>query len=423
MKKRLLQIKDSLIKLFKRKVFLLVICLILLDFLLGVYSRILINKLPEQASALRWSDEKKMTQVSVFFTEDQLIDSDFIRKLEYVLNGKMNDVGIVNDEDDTTSGTGKKSDTPVIIDTQPLDKPSEEVIETPVETDDSRLYTSCFSAQGIVSITFENKTADKINAIGTEGDFFLFHPLELVSGSYYMPDAIMKDGIVIDEDLSWQLFGSDDVVGQMVTIGGVPHYVSGVVKREEGRMRKASGQTTGIAYISYDSLCKYGTILSGRTENIEIAEDGTKANKGGINCYEVVMPGPVDGIVAKIVKESTGLDDAYVTVIDNTERFSFFALLNVILSYGTRSMWSKAIFFPYWENLARGYEDILATLLFIRLICRIVVIVILVIFIIKAYRHKTWTVRGLVNDLMEKKYDIEVKRQQRKTENKGKPMV
>ena len=86
-------------------------------------------------------------------------------------------------------------------------------------------------------------------------------------------------------------------------------------------------------------------------------------------------------------------------------------------------MWSKAIFFPYWENLARGYEDILATLLFIRLICRIVVIAILVIFIIKAYRHKTWTVRGLVNDLMEKKYDIEVKRQQRKTENKGKPMV
>lgn len=411
MKTKFKEIQNSLIQLFKNKVFILVLILIAADLLLGAYSRHLISKLPEQAEASRWSDGRKMTQVSAFFTEDQLIDSDYIRKLEYILQAKMNDVGIIEDDDDE----GSDSKGPVIIDTQTLDETnadSEAAVQE--EVDDFRLYASCYSAQGIISITFENKMADKVTAIGTEGDFFLFHPLELVSGSYYSPDALMKDGIVIDEDLAWQLFGSNDVVGQMVMIGQVPHYVSGVVKREEGKMRKASGQNASIAYISYDSLCKYGTILSGRTESAEIAEDGTTASKGGINCYEVVMPGPVDGIVAQIVKESAAIDDAYISVIDNTERFSFFALLNVIMSYGTRSMWNKAIFFPYWENLARGYEDILATLLLIRLICRTIVVVIIVLFIIRSYRNKKWTVRGIFNDLMEKKYDYEVRRAQKK---------
>ncbi|WP_022773517.1 ABC transporter permease [Butyrivibrio sp. AE2015] len=409
MKTKIKEIQNSLIQLFKNKVFILVIILVVVDLLLGVYSSALISRLPEQAEGQRWSDGRKMTQVSAFFTEDQLIDSDYIRKLEYILQAKMNDVGIIEDDDDE----GSDSKGPVIIDTQTLDETNADpALEQ--EVDDSRLYASCYSAQGIISITFENKTADKVTAIGTEGDFFLFHPLELISGSYYAPDALMKDGIVIDEDLAWQLFGSNDVVGQMVMIGQVPHYVSGVVKREEGKMRKASGQNASIAYISYDSLCKYGTILSGRTESAEIAEDGTTASKGGINCYEVVMPGPVDGIVAQIVKESAALDDAYISVIDNTERFSFFALLNVIMSYGTRSMWNKAIFFPYWENLARGYEDILATLLLIRLICRTIVVVIIVLFIIRSYRNKKWTVRGIFNDLMEKKYDYEVRRAQKK---------
>ena len=77
-------------------------------------------------------------------------------------------------------------------------------------------------------------------------------------------------------------------------------------------------------------------------------------------------------------------------------------------------MWNKAIFFPYWENLARGYEDILAMLLLIRLICRTIVVVIIVLFIIRSYRNKKWTVRGIFNDLMEKKYDYEVRRAQKK---------
>lgn len=407
------KIKNKILKIVKSKAFIIVVTLILLDLVLGFISRALINKLPEQSAAERWSaDGKKMAQVSVFFTEDQMIDTDFIKKMEYVMESKMTDVGIVEIQDDDDDPKPQKD--PKIVETQKIGEKTAD--EAPI--DDDKLYSSCYSAQGLVSISFEGKAAENVTAIGTYGDFFLFHPLELVSGSFYSKDALMKDQIVIDEDLSWQLFGSSEVVGQMVTIGGVPHYVSGVVKRQEGRMRTVAGQQGGLAYISYDSLCKYGTILSGRTEKEEISEDGATALRGGINCYEVVMPSPVDGIVKTIVKESTALDEKYMSIVDNSDRFSGFSMYDILISFGTRSMWNKAIFYPYWENLARGYEDILVVLFAIRWICKLIVICMFSVYVVYLYRHKTWTVAGIVQKLSDKKYDFEVKQKQRK-DDKG----
>ena len=411
------KIKNKILKIIKSKAFIIVITLIILDLVLGFISRALINKLPEQSAADRWSaDGKMMAQVSVFFTEDQMIDTDFIKKMEYVMESKMTDAGIVEETDDDDQSDQKD---PKIVETQKIgDNGASEDTEAPVE--DTKLYSSCYSAQGLVSISFEGKTADNVTAIGTYGDFFLFHPLELVSGSYYNKDALMKDQIVIDEDLSWQLFGSSEVVGQMVTIGDIPHYVSGVVKRQEGKMRTTAGQQGGLAYISYDSLCKYGTILSGRTEKEEISEDGKTSLRGGINCYEVVMPSPVDGIVKTIVKESTSLDDRYISVVDNSDRFSAFSMYDILTSFGTRSMWNKAIFYPYWENLARGYEDILVVLFTIRWICKLIVICMFSAYVVYLYRHKKWTVSGIVQTLSDKKYDFEVRQKQKKEERGAK---
>ena len=383
--------------------FVIVFVLLFVDIVLGIISGDLVLQLPEQNEASRWSTDKRMAQISLFFTEDQKIDETFIKRMEYVMEGAMSDAGIIEEKDNKSK---------VIIDTQKL---GEDNPDSEEETDDSQVYTSSFCAQGLVSITFENKTAENVTAIGTSGDFFLFHPLELVSGNYYDGNSLMKDSIVIDEDLSWQLFGSSDVAGQMVMIGNVPHYVAGVVKREEGRIREASGLSNTMVYLSYDSLCKYGEILSGRNSSEEISEDGVTALTGGINCYEVVMPNPVDGIAAQIVKKASGLDDRYIQVVDNTDRFSFISLFKVLSSFGTRSMWSKAIYYPYWENTARGYEDILALILGIRLICRITVTLILVVLIVISYKNKKWTVSGIVQKLSDKKYDFEVKCKQKKS--------
>lgn len=55
-------------------------------------------------------------------------------------------------------------------------------------------------------------------------------------------------------------------------------------------------------------------------------------------------------------------------VLENTTRFDFLNLLKQLTQFGTRSMSSKAIIYPYWENMARGYEDIALLLLVFELL-------------------------------------------------------
>jgi hypothetical protein len=393
----------------KRNIALIVIAvLVITQMALGLLSDFLVSKLYDQNEAVRWSEEKRSGQVSIFFTQDQMVEVDGIKRLEYQLKKKMVDAGITPLEDDKESGKT------TIVDTIELGKKTDAVSSERQETDLSGVYASCFSAQGVSTLVFETKVAQDITTIGVDGDFFLFHPLELVSGSYFYPEDLMKDRIVIDEQLAWDLFGSNDIVGQCVQIENVNHYIAGVVKRSSGRINEAAGLSKSIVYMSYDSLSKYGRILSGRNESAEISEDGVKAAKGGINCYEVVMPNPVDGLAAKLVRESSGMDEKYITVVDNTERFSGFSLWDVIRKLGIRSMWDKPVFYPYWENVARAWEDILARIFLLRVLCIIAASIIFAVIVVIAYRDRTWTVSDIVKFLSDKKYDFEAERQLKK---------
>lgn len=393
----------------KRRVVLFVITLLLLFVyvVLGAVSKMIVSGLPEYLLADRWSDKNDMAQISIYTTEDQIIDEDSLKRFEYQLEKKLADSG-VKDPDLDDDGNPKTG--PEVVDTIGIDEMDEAAMGQLTVKERKgirRLFAVSCCAQGQATLTFENRTAENAAAIGVSGDFFLFHPMNFVSGSAFSGDDLMKDSIVIDEDMAWQLFGSTDIIGQSVLIGGVPHYIEGVIKRDSGRIAKASGLDKSYVFMSYDSLSKYGTILSGRVERKEIAEDGTSAEVGGINCIEVVCPNPVRGLAARIAKEALGVKDEFVSVIDNTDRFSFIPLLTVIRSYGTRSMWNKAIYYPYWENMARGYEDILATMLFIRMLCLLFAILFISIGIINAYRNKTWTVRSVVRDISDKIYDYQ----------------
>ena len=388
--------------------------LVLIFILLGLLSKSIVNGLYEQQEAKRWSEDKRMAQISLFTTEDQLIEEDSMRRFEYELEKKLKESGI--EDPDEEQGVSTK---PGIIDTIGIDEMNkegefEDVGAVQERTGIRKLFAYAYCAQGQATLNFENRTADKVSAIGVGGDFFLFHPMTFVSGGPFSGDDVMKDGIVIDEDLAGQLLGSTDIIGQSVLIHEVPHYIEGVVKKGKGRIRKAAGLEKSYVYMSYDSLSKYGTILSGRVVSTEVSEDGITAQKGGINCIEVVCPNPVDGLAAKISKESLGVGDDFVSVIDNTDRFSFIPLLHVIGSFGVRSMWSKAIFYPYWENTARGYEDILGAILLVRMICIASAMVILVLFISNAYLGKSWTARSVIKYLLDKKYDLEAEHKRKK---------
>ncbi len=395
------------------KIIILCAVLLVIYVVLGCVSKVLVNSLSDQHLSERWSDERSMGQVSIYITEDQMVKEDDIKRFMYELEKKLVESGVSADEDEDETG---KDAQPKIIETIDIDKMNSNTEEEkiPQKTALQEMFAVSYCAQGQVTMTFENRTADKAQAIGVGGDFFLFHPMTFVSGTGFSGDDLMKDRIVLDEDMAWQLFGSIDIVGQSVLINDVPHYVVGVVAKDQGRLSKAAGLSDSFVYMSYDSLSKYGTILSGLTSDIEISEIGAMAKEGGINCIEVVCPNPVKGLAAKICKESLAIDDRFISVIDNTERFSFFSIMGVLGSFGVRSMWNKAIYYPYWENIARGFEDILAVILLIRLVCLAVLIAIAVVAIVQAYRHKTWTVRSVMRYLADKKYDLEVEYRRKK---------
>ena len=204
-------------------------------------------------------------------------------------------------------------------------------LETPER---GSLYCDAWSASGKLTVSGENGTGEA-SVIAVGGQYFHFHPLTLVSGSYLSENDLMKDRVLLDEDLAWLLFGGTDLAGMTVTINDLPYVVAGVVSREAD---KASTETyTGGAgmYMSFEAFSA-------------IAEQGA-------DCYEIVLPEPVDGFGAGLMKENFSIGDG--ELVENTGRYSFTRGLKLLGDFGTRSMRTSPVVYPYWENAARYYED------------------------------------------------------------------
>ena len=295
-----------------------------------------------QQMAQRWSNEGDVAQVSCFFSVDAYITQDSIEEFEHSIDSALAEASVL----------------------QTSENPS------------ARLWADAYSADGTISLSSE-KSSIEADAIGIGGDFFLFHPLTLVSGYYFSGNDLMQDYCVIDRDAAWQLFGSKDVSGMMVYIGGIPHIITGVVERPTGRLAEAAGLDRTLVYVSYETLEKLG-----------------KCN--GINHYEIVMPNPVTGFAENYIRENLGRDAAETEVVENTSRYSFLSRLRMITQFGVRSMNGKAIIYPYWENIARGYEDILAAITAVDMVFLIYAVVIALVLFIYWWRHKGWTIKGLL---------------------------
>ncbi|MBR0164517.1 MAG: ABC transporter permease [Lachnospiraceae bacterium] len=259
---------------------------------------------------------------------------------------------------------------------------------------DARLFVDCYTVEGAVTISRAGKNAEA-TAIGTGGDFFFLHPLELVSGQYYSPDALTEDQILIDEHLAWQLFGGNDVAGLSVNIGGKPHIVRGVVRRAEGRLREKAGAFEALVWLPAESLRENGMLRAGNES---------------MTCYEVVMPDPVRDFAVTQVREAFRMEEGQAEIIDHTTRFSNFRLLDVLREYDIRSMMNQAIRYPYWENIARSREDFLALVMVLQALFLAIPIVLLTVKIVCAYRNKTWRAAEVFSGIGDCIYGMRVKR-------------
>lgn len=343
------KIKEFIHNLSRLQIALSLIVVFLLALFLGItaWCNNKIESLEDQQAAERWNSEGGCAQVSCFF----------IRGLE------VNDFQIMSFE--------KK-----------LENALTEAAVT-LENENARLYVDAYSAQGKITVVSDQSTLEA-KAIGIGGDFFFFHPLQLVSGGYFSGNDLMKDSILLDEEAAWQLFGSSDIEGMSVTIGGVPHYISGVIKRQEGRFAENAGLNNTVVYVSEETLSEYG-----------VSE--------GISCYEVAAPNPVKGFVYNTVKDKFELKEDEMLVVENSSRYSLEAMIPVVLDFGIRSMQNSAVHFPYWENIARGYEDIRAIVLVIQFILLLIPAVIILVALVIKWKNRKYTMKDIWLYLMDKK--------------------
>ena len=176
---------------------------------------------------------------------------------------------------------------------------------------DGQLQLDAWSTTGKLNASTElGKGEARVIAVG--GDFFQFHPIRLLNGSYIQESDLMKDLVLLDEDLAWILFGGTQLQGMPFRLEGVPFVVGGVVEREQD----------GFSQLAY---------TGGTAE-------------------------PVKGFALNLARDKFPIGRG--EIVQNTDRFSFPRLLRVIRSVGTRSMQTQGIMYPYWENAARSAEDL-----------------------------------------------------------------
>ena len=317
-----------------------------------------------QMMAERWSEKKSAAQVSCFFSVNMQISEDRIREFEHSIDAALADASVIQES----------------------------------ENPSARLWADAYSAGGKITVSSDKSTL-QADAIGIGGDFFLFHPMKMLSGSWFSGNDLMQDYCILDQDAAWQLFGSNDVAGMTVYIGGIPHIVTGVIQRQEGRLTEAAGLDSTLVYVSYKTLSELGSC-------------------NGINHYEIVMPNPVTDFAYNYVNENLGDSGNETEVVENSSRYSFLSRLKLIPQFGTRSMNGKAIIYPYWENVARGYEDILALITLFELLFLLYAVALAVIFFAIWWRNKGWTIKEkvlCVKDKVERKGErIRAKRLARK---------
>ncbi len=240
---------------------------------------------------------------------------------------------------------------------QMLDKLKAEGIQA--ESQDEKTILGAYSGYGTVTMKKDNNTAS-VDVIGVGGDFFYFHPLDMIDGSYLTEDYLMKDYVLLDKETAWDLFGAIEVTGMTVTINNIPFIVAGVYEPTDVYLAEEAGVTDNVVFMFYSSLSAHGT-------------------SSGIQWLDFLIPNPVKDFGMKIFKENgvVSLDDA--VVVEQSTRYNLISLYKLVPDYAKRSMSQTGIVYPYWENMARGYENILVAFLLIETVCLVCEVVLLLI--------------------------------------------
>lgn len=259
-----------------------------------------------------------------------------------------------------------------------------------------RLMLSAYSTIDTVSISSEKSRGESARLVAVGGDFFKFHPYELVSGNYFDDyNDENGDGLIIDTLVAWKLFGGMDCAGLTVDVGDRVYVVRGVVRADDERFSETVGEGEATVFMSFDAYKK----LQG--ENVPVIQN-----------YEILLTNPIAGFAEDTVITALGGGDNATDewdkefeYVNNTTRYRWGSRVVRLGSFFTQTMNTKLISYPYWENRARGYEQIGTMFTLLQLMLLVYPAFCLICLIVKLIRE-----RHVVGSFIKEKRDILIKK-------------
>ncbi|MDE6635550.1 MAG: ABC transporter permease [Lachnospiraceae bacterium] len=258
----------------------------------------------------------------------------------------------------------------------------------------SRNYIDAYSCEGQLEVSKEaGKGGVKVNVTAVGGDFFFFHPMELLSGSYINDSDLMHDRIVVDEDTAWNLYGSSEIAGKSCVINNKYYYIAGVVRVNDSKISERTYGNRSRIFMHYDEYPVTGDVAKAITN------------------YEMVYPELLSGKAVKVLNSLLGIEETNdsvegavedarsIEVVDMNRRFGFVALWNVIRSYGERSSRTNGIIYPFWENECRMTEDYAAIALALNILFAAIAAIMLIPTIVFIYKFAVGNVEKLIRKI------------------------
>ena len=247
-----------------------------------------------------------------------------------------------------------------------------------------KLVPDAYSASmGKATITGDTGRHSETEVTAVGGDFFLFRSFDLVCGAFFSDDDLMQDGAVIDRQLAWNLYGTDNIAGKSIYINNVKLYISGVIEAPRTDPEDRCIGDTPRAYISYYAA---GLVSSGGYD--DIGEDGMRApDFRKVTCYECISPEPVENFGYNTVKDSVA--EAYkdnCSIVNNTERFDPKPRIKALKRLEDSVVRKDDIVYPFWENASRMVEFKLSFIYGGRRLLLAIPLITLLWLIIVAYR-------------------------------------
>lgn len=359
----------------KKKLVLLCINIILVVafLVLSIFGKKGVGMLYSQQEARRWEDEKNSyAQVSAFVSPGRNLQEEDIASIR-------NSVMETLSKDSLNESSGS-----------------------------SRVWIDAYSGECKAEFRKDNNTLS-VTAVGVGGEFFQFHPIPLLSGSYISEEDLNQDRVVVDENFAWAMFGSNDIVGMQIWMGNSIYTIAGVTAvDEEPLYRTAYGDSNRI-YMPYSQLKKQQETLM-------------------ITCYEAVMPNPISNYAYYTLRTACGieeegeevlkktenpLDFEDIQVMENSNRFDTMKLLEGLKNRKLQVMRPNSVGYPVWENLARVEVQRQQNLLVLRILLLICPFVCLILWLYGLWRRRAWTVKSICGSVIER---IRQKREERAEE-------